>query len=72
MRSAILARWISTAVVAIAASGGGCTMGGGNDPVFSSVEGENQTGEELAKRARSATVSPPTRGGPASSTTSTS
>ena len=49
MRSAILARWIATAVVAIAASGGGCVMGGGSDPVFSSIEGENKTGQELAK-----------------------
>jgi predicted Zn-dependent protease len=48
MRGAIFARWISTAVVAVAASGG-CVIGGGSDPVFSSVEGENKTGRELAK-----------------------
>ncbi len=44
MRSAILARWIATAVVAIAASGSGCVMGGSSDLVFSSVEGENKKG----------------------------
>jgi predicted Zn-dependent protease len=48
MRSALSARWISIAVVAIAASGGGCAIGGGSDPVFSSVEGENETGREVA------------------------
>jgi predicted Zn-dependent protease len=49
VRGAVFARLFPVAVGAFAVSIGGCALGGGDGPVFTSLEGESRTGQEAAK-----------------------